>query len=58
MDETPSNPAPRREPIFNVPPVVLGLAVLLVALYAVFAWAGPAGPGPDPPGIRLRRRGD
>ena len=41
MDETPSNAGPRREPIFNVPPVVLGLAVLLVALYAAFDWAGP-----------------
>ena len=41
MDEMPGNPAPRREPIFNVPPVVLGLAILLVAIYAAFSFARP-----------------
>lgn len=41
MDKTPSDRAPRREPIFNVPPVVLGLSALLVAIYAVFSFAGP-----------------
>ncbi len=35
------NAAPRREPIFNAPPVVVGLAILLVALYAVFSFARP-----------------
>jgi membrane associated rhomboid family serine protease len=41
MDEMPSDRAPRREPIFNVPPVVLGLSVLLIAIYAVFSFARP-----------------
>jgi membrane associated rhomboid family serine protease len=41
MDGMPSNAAPRREPIFNAPPVVVGLAILLVALYAVFSFARP-----------------
>ena len=31
-----------REPMFNVPAVVVVLSVLLVALYAAFAWARPA----------------
>ena len=39
MDEMPGNATPRREPIFNVPPVVLGLSVLLVAIYAAFSLA-------------------
>lgn len=42
MDSMPTKPAPRREPIINAPPVVVGLAVLLVALYALFVWASPA----------------
>ena len=41
MDELPSDRAPRREPIFNVPPVVLALSALLVAIYAVFSFARP-----------------
>ncbi len=41
MDEMPGNATPRREPIFNVPPVVLGLSVLLVAIYAAFSLARP-----------------
>jgi membrane associated rhomboid family serine protease len=41
MDGMQSNAAPRREPIFNAPPVVVGLAVLLVILYALFHWASP-----------------
>ncbi len=41
MDGIPSNASPRREPVFNAPPVVIGLAVLLVAIYAVFDWARP-----------------
>ena len=40
MDGTPRNAAPR-EPVFNAPAVVVGLAALLVALYAAFSWAGP-----------------
>ena len=39
MDRTPNNAAPGREPIFNAPPVVVGLAFLLIALYALFTWA-------------------
>jgi membrane associated rhomboid family serine protease len=41
MNEMPSDRAPRREPIFNIPPVVLGLSVLLVAIYAIFSFARP-----------------
>ena len=41
MDELPGDAPPRREPIFNVPPVVLGLAILLVAIYAAFSFARP-----------------
>jgi membrane associated rhomboid family serine protease len=41
MDGMPSKAASRREPIFNAPPVVVGLAILLVALYAVFSFARP-----------------
>jgi membrane associated rhomboid family serine protease len=41
MDGMPSNAGPGREPIFNAPAVVVGLAVLLVVLYAAFDWAGP-----------------
>src|SRR5271165_4154957 len=41
MDGMPNNVAPRREPIFSAPPVVVALAVLLVALFAVFDWARP-----------------
>ena len=33
--------APRREPMFNAPPVVIGLAALLVVIYALFSWASP-----------------
>ena len=40
MDGTPRNAAPR-EPVFNAPAVVVGLAALLVGLYAVFSWAAP-----------------
>jgi membrane associated rhomboid family serine protease len=40
MDGMPRRAAPR-EPIFNAPPVVVGLAILLIALYAVFSWASP-----------------
>jgi len=40
MDGLPRSAAPR-EPMFNAPPVVVGLAVLLVALYAAFSWASP-----------------
>lgn len=41
MDGLPDNAAPRREPIFNAPPVVVGLALLLIGLYALFSWARP-----------------
>ncbi|RBP16926.1 rhomboid family protein [Roseiarcus fermentans] len=41
MDRTPPNAAPPREPIFNAPPVVVGLAVLLIALYTLFTFASP-----------------
>lgn len=41
MDRTPTGAAPPREPIFNAPPVVVGLALLLIALYALFSWASP-----------------
>ena len=41
MDGTPSNAGPQKEPIFNAPAVVVGLAVLLVALFAVFHWMRP-----------------
>ena len=41
MDSLPTKAAPRREPMFNAPPVVVGLAILLVGLYALFAWASP-----------------
>jgi membrane associated rhomboid family serine protease len=41
MDSLPTKAAPRREPILNAPPVVVGLALLLIALYAAYAWAGP-----------------
>ena len=41
MHRTPTNAAPGREPIFNAPPVVVGLALLLIALYALFTWASP-----------------
>jgi membrane associated rhomboid family serine protease len=41
MDRTPPDAAERREPIFNAPPVVVGLALLLIALYAMFTWASP-----------------
>jgi membrane associated rhomboid family serine protease len=40
MDGMPRRAAPR-EPIVDAPPVVVGLAVLLIALYAVFSWASP-----------------
>ncbi len=40
MDGVPSK-TPRREPIFDAPPVVVALAVLLVVLYALFDWARP-----------------
>jgi membrane associated rhomboid family serine protease len=40
MDRTPRNAAPR-EPVFNAPAVVVGLAALLVAFYAAFSLAGP-----------------
>lgn len=40
MDETPGM-IRSREPIFNAPPVVVGLAALLVALYAMFHFASP-----------------
>ncbi len=33
--------APVREPIFSSPPVVVWLAVLLVAIFAVVHWSGP-----------------
>src|SRR5271165_6065832 len=33
--------APPREPIFSAPPVVVWLAVLLVAIFAVVHWSGP-----------------
>ena len=41
MDVTPSNAGRQKEPIFNAPPVVVGLAVLLVALFALFHWTRP-----------------
>jgi membrane associated rhomboid family serine protease len=41
MDGTPSHAGRQNEPIFNVPPVVVGLAVLLVALFAIFHWMRP-----------------
>ncbi len=41
MDRTPSHAGRQEEPIFNAPPVVVGLAVLLVALFAVFHWMRP-----------------
>ncbi len=41
MDGTPSNAGPPKEPIFNAPAVVVGLAVLLIALFAVFHWMRP-----------------
>jgi membrane associated rhomboid family serine protease len=40
MGGTPRNAAPR-EPVFNAPAVVVGLAALLVILYALFSWARP-----------------
>ena len=41
MDELEPGSRPR-EPMFNVPAVILVLSVLLVAIYAAFAWASPA----------------
>ena len=41
MDRTPGDGAPNREPIFNAPAVVVGLAVLLIALFAAFHFASP-----------------
>src|SRR5271163_3558400 len=42
MDGTePSNPPPRREPIFDAPAVVVVLAVLFIAIFAAFSWARP-----------------
>jgi membrane associated rhomboid family serine protease len=37
----PSNPPPRREPMFNAPAVVVVLAVLFIAIFAAFSWARP-----------------
>jgi membrane associated rhomboid family serine protease len=41
MDGTPGKAARRREPIFNAPPIVIGLAALLIAFYAAYSWARP-----------------
>ena len=41
MDRTPVGQPPRNEPMFNAPAVVVALALLLVATYAAFDWAGP-----------------
>ena len=41
MVHMPGGAPPRHEPMFNVPAVVVVLAILLVATYAAFAWAPP-----------------
>jgi membrane associated rhomboid family serine protease len=41
MDRTPDGHSPRYEPMFNVPAVVVALALAFVAIYALFDWAGP-----------------
>ncbi len=41
MVDMPGGPPPRHEPMFNVPAVVVGLAVLFIAIYAAFDWARP-----------------
>ncbi len=41
MDGTPSSAGPKKEPIFDAPRVVVGLAVLLIGLFALFHWMRP-----------------
>ena len=55
MDELEPGSRPR-EPMFNVPAVVLVLSVLLVAIYAAFAWASLGAPGSHHPRFSFRAR--
>ncbi len=41
MVDMPRGPPPGHEPMFNVPAVVVALAVLFMAIYAAFDWARP-----------------
>jgi membrane associated rhomboid family serine protease len=41
MDRMRDGRSPRHEPMFNAPAAVVGLAVVLVAIYAAFDWANP-----------------
>ncbi len=41
MDRAPGGPSSRHEPIFDLPAVVLALALAFIAIYAAFAWASP-----------------
>ena len=41
MAHSPEGPPPGHEPMFNAPAVIVGLAVLFVAIYAALDWARP-----------------
>src|SRR5271166_6989194 len=41
MAHMPGSAPPRHEPMFNAPSVVVALAIVLIGVYAAFAWASP-----------------